>query len=75
MAHCTIYPVFIRWSFLRQVGKSLRECRSQYWIEFHTQTARLAVATDENIEDARKLAELSAGYVKFLKEIDYDFEK
>ena len=35
----------------------------------------MAGATDENIEDARKIAELSVGYAKFLKEIDYDFDK
>jgi hypothetical protein len=35
----------------------------------------LAGATDENIEDVKQLAELSSGYAKFLKEIEYDFDK
>jgi hypothetical protein len=35
----------------------------------------MAGATDENIEDVKKLAELSAGYAKFLKGINYDFNQ
>jgi hypothetical protein len=35
----------------------------------------MAGATDENLEDVKKLAELSAGYAKFLKGINYDFNE
>jgi hypothetical protein len=35
----------------------------------------MAGATDQNLEDVKQLAELSAGYAKFLKEINYDFDQ
>lgn len=35
----------------------------------------MAGATDENLEDVKKLADLSAGYAKFLQGINYDFNQ
>ena len=46
----------------------------EYWIEFHTQTARLAGATDQNLEDVKTLAEFSAQFRAFLKSVFYDFD-
>ena len=49
------------------------EC--DYWIEYHTQTARLAGASEENIEDVKELAGFVTMWSKFLKGINYDFDK
>ena len=43
----------------------------EYWIEFHAQTARLAGATDQNLEDVETLAKFSAQFRTFLKSVNY----
>ena len=47
----------------------------EYWIEFHSQTARLAGASEENIQDVKKLSEFSAQWSQFLEGINYDFKQ
>ena len=49
------------------------EC--EYWIEFHSQTARLAGATEENIQDIKEISDFVATWSKFLKGINYDLNK
>ena len=47
----------------------------EHWIEFHTQTASLAGASEENIEEIKKMPEFISMFKQFLYEINYDFDK
>ena len=47
----------------------------EYWIEFHTQTARLVGASEDNLKDAKNIAEAVNEWSKFLYGIKYDMKK